>query len=62
MSDYKKGNWTDIWDGLFWKFLKKHKKEFEKNMRTKVLLSHLEKHSEIIERKILIAKKKFSDK
>ena len=62
MSDYKGGNWTDIWDGLFWKFLKKHKKEFEKNMRTKVLLSHLEKHSQTIEAKILIAKNKFNSK
>ncbi len=56
MSDYKKGAWSDIWDGLFWKFLKKHRSLFEKNLRTKMLLTHFEKNSEAIEAKINICK------
>ncbi len=56
MSDYKKGEWSDIWDGLFWKFLKKHKSLFKNNLRTKMLLTHLENNSEAIESKIKICK------
>jgi deoxyribodipyrimidine photolyase-related protein len=25
MSDYKKGEWNEIWDGLFWRFMDKHR-------------------------------------
>ena len=56
MSDYKKGNWSDIWDGLFWKFLKKHSALFKNNLRTKMLLTHLENNSSSIEAKINICK------
>ncbi len=52
MSDYKKGDWCEIWDGLFWRFLKKHQLLFEKNLRTKVLLSHFEKNSLSIQSKV----------
>ena len=24
MSDYRKGDWCEIWDGLFWSFIKRH--------------------------------------
>lgn len=27
MSDYKKGDWCDIWDSLFWSFVQEHKKK-----------------------------------
>jgi deoxyribodipyrimidine photolyase-related protein len=45
MSDYKKiqgeKTWNSVWDSLFWNFLKKHRKFFEKNIRFKMLLSKL---------------------
>lgn len=44
MSDYKKGPWSDIWDGLFWRFLKKHKHLISNNPRMKMLLACLRKH------------------
>ncbi|WP_236979035.1 cryptochrome/photolyase family protein [Membranihabitans maritimus] len=39
MSDYKNGDWTKIWDGLFWSYMEKHRDYFTTNPRMKVLLS-----------------------
>lgn len=37
MSDYPKGDWCEIWDALFWRFIAKHKKFFAKQPRLSVL-------------------------
>lgn len=55
MGDYKKGPWTEIWDGLFWRFLKKHASFFSKNPRMKVLLGYLHKDTGEIQKKIKTA-------
>ena len=59
MSDYKKGPWSDIWDGLFWRFLKNHKGLISKNPRMKMLLSYLKKNEIEINHKIKEAEKSF---
>lgn len=33
MSDFKKGDWCDVWDGLFWSFVEDHRSFFRKNYR-----------------------------
>lgn len=33
MSDFKKGDWCEIWDGLFWTFVEDYKEFFLKNYR-----------------------------
>ncbi len=33
MSDYKNGEWCEIWDGLFWSFIGDHTEVFSKNAR-----------------------------
>lgn len=33
MSDFKKGEWCEVWDGLFWTFVEDHKDFFLKNYR-----------------------------
>ncbi len=38
MSNYKKGNWQLIWDGLFWRFMDKHRKFFLSNPRLGMLI------------------------
>jgi deoxyribodipyrimidine photolyase-related protein len=38
MSDYPAGQWCDIWDGLFWRFIEKHGDYFQKNPRLKPLV------------------------
>lgn len=55
MSDYKKGAWSEIWDGLYWNFVSKHQHLFESNPRTKVVLNLLEKNFSTIEPKIKFA-------
>ncbi len=59
MSDYKKGPWSDVWDGLFWRFLGKHKDLISKNPRMQMLLIHLEKNKAEIAEKIRKAEELF---
>ena len=47
MSDYDKGEWCEIWDGLYWRFIDKHKEEFENNPRMSFMTSLLDRMSEI---------------
>ncbi len=43
MSDYKKGDWCDVWDGLFWRFISNNKNFFMKNHRLNMMVKLLEK-------------------
>ena len=43
MSDYKKGDWCEVWDGLFWRFIGKHKTFFQKQPRLNFMVITLEK-------------------
>lgn len=43
MSDYKNGDWTTIWDALFWNFVNKHHQYFANNNRTVLIARNLEK-------------------
>ena len=45
MSNYKKGDWCDIWDSLFWRFINKNNDFFSRNFRMKMLLSIYSKKS-----------------
>jgi len=42
MGDYAKGDWQQIWDGLFWRFLHRHRDTFRKNPRWSMLLKTLD--------------------
>lgn len=43
MSDYKKGNWQLIWDGLFWRFMHVHRDLLGTNQRLAMLLRTFDK-------------------
>jgi deoxyribodipyrimidine photolyase-related protein len=43
MSDYKKGPWCEVMDGLYWSFLERHAHRFATNPRMQMQLSLLEK-------------------
>ena len=43
MSNYKKGDWQLKWDGLFWRFMDKHREFFLKNPRMRMLISTFDK-------------------
>ena len=38
MSDYKKGNWSKIWDALYWEFIKDERSFFLKNPRMAMMV------------------------
>ncbi|HLO99335.1 MAG TPA: cryptochrome/photolyase family protein, partial [Fimbriimonas sp.] len=38
MSDYKPGEWCDVWDGLYWRFILKHEETFAKNHRMTMMV------------------------
>jgi deoxyribodipyrimidine photolyase-related protein len=46
MSDYKKGDWQLIWDGLFWRFMDKHRTFFLSNPRLGMLVRTFDKMSD----------------
>lgn len=46
MSDYRKGEWCEIWDSLFWRFLYKHVDFFKNQPRLGLLTKQLEKMGE----------------
>lgn len=45
MSDEKKGDWTDTWDGLFWTFVADHEDLFLKNPRSAMMARNWQKFS-----------------
>ena len=54
MSDYKKGDWSDIWDGLFWSFMDKQREFFKKNPRMRMLISSFDKMDPLKKEKLLL--------
>jgi deoxyribodipyrimidine photolyase-related protein len=55
MSNYKKGGWCDVVDGLYWRFMEKNRKFYESNPRLSVLVRSLDRMD--IDRKTLIFEK-----
>lgn len=43
MSHYKKDGWCEIMDGLYWRFIEKHRDFLKKNYRMKMMVSMLDK-------------------
>ena len=43
MSDYKKSDWQETWDGLFWTFMDKHRNFFLSNPRLGMLIRNFDK-------------------
>ncbi|TFG17206.1 MAG: cryptochrome/photolyase family protein [Promethearchaeota archaeon] len=62
MSDYKKGDWCDVWNGLYWRFIHKHQEKIKKNPRMSMMVkiikqmdsnklsSHLEKANNFLKK------------
>lgn len=45
MSRYKKGQWSEIWDGLFWRFVNKHQELLRSNHRSSMMVRNFNKFS-----------------
>ena len=50
MSDYKKGDWCEIWDALYWRFIKKYENFFRSNPRLSLMINIYEKKSDEIKK------------
>ena len=46
MSDYEKGEWQQVWDGLFWRFMHVHRSFFLSNSRIGMLVHTFDKMSD----------------
>ena len=55
MMNFKKGNWNDIMDGLYWRFINKNRKFFQSNPRLNMMVNIYDKMN--TERKNHIIKK-----
>ena len=47
MSDYKKGEWQSVWDGLFWRFMHTHRDFFLQNPRLGMLVRSFDKMADV---------------
>lgn len=45
MSDYKQGDWCEVWDALYWSFIAKRKDFFKSNYRLSMMVRMWEKKS-----------------
>lgn len=59
MSDFKKGDWQNIWDGLFWRFMDNHRKFFLSNPRLGMLIRTFDKMSEKRKKTLLSTAKNY---
>ncbi len=46
MSDYHKGEWSIVWDSLFWSFIQENKNKIAKIPRMKVILHNLKRKTQ----------------
>jgi len=62
MSDYAKGSWTEIWDGLFWRFMHVNRDFFLKNPRLGMLIRTFDKMPEEKRHKHITTAEKYLEK
>ncbi|MCU0578503.1 MAG: cryptochrome/photolyase family protein [Desulfobacterota bacterium] len=43
MSDFARGEWCTVWDGLYWRFIHRHRDFFARNPRLSVMASQLDR-------------------
>ncbi len=43
MSDYAKGDWCEVWDALYWRFVDREREFFAANPRMRVMVGQLER-------------------
>lgn len=53
MSDFGRGDWCDVWDGLYWRFIDKQKKFFESNPRMSMMVGMLDRMDEGRKKRII---------
>lgn len=59
MSDYGEGEWSEIWDGLYWRFIDRHAEFFESNPRMRMMPKMLEQMDPARKKRLLNAAEQF---
>ncbi len=62
MSDFKKGQWCDIVDGLYWRFIDRERAFFSTNPRLQMMVNLFDKMDKIRKEKILALAEQFIEK
>lgn len=62
MSNYKKSDWHLIWDGLFWRFMDKHRDFFLSNPRLGMLIKTFDKMEKSKKQKLLTTAEEYLQK
>lgn len=61
MSSYPKGEWCEIWDGLYWSFIEKNRDTFSKNPRMAMIAKLLDKMDLAKKQRIFTLADRFKD-
>ena len=59
MSNFRKGEWCEIWDSLYWNFIKRNEDFFLKNPRLSLMVSLYNKKDNSEKRKYKYLEEKF---
>ncbi len=59
MSDYPKGDWTDVVDGLYWKFIDENRKKLKNNPRLGIMVKIIDNMKSVRKEKIFSAASNF---
>jgi deoxyribodipyrimidine photolyase-related protein len=43
MGDFRRGAWCEIWDGLYWRFIDRHRSFFQTNPRLAMMVRLLDR-------------------
>lgn len=62
MSNYGNGEWRQIWDGLFWRFIAVYRDTFEKNHRMSMMMNMWDKMNKTTKDEHLNVAEKYLDK
>ena len=52
MSNYKKGDWEQTWDALYWRFINKHRETFAKNIRMNFMIKMYDKKTDEVKQEM----------
>ncbi len=57
MSNFKRGPWCEIWDGLYWRFIDKHRSFFASNPRMSVMAKQCDRMGAKLERHKVVSER-----
>ncbi len=62
MSNYEKGPWCEIWDGLYWSFIDRNRPFFSKNPRLSMMVKLLDKMPSARRKDLFTLAREFTEK